>query len=380
MSVSLTKWCGEKSNMKVLVTGAKGFIGKHMTLLLKRKGHEVFEYDLDSTEEQLNEYINSAEFIVHLAGINRPLTPQEFYDGNANFTAKLVDLLKKSGKFTPIIMSSSIQAALDNDYGKSKKMGEDFLLNSNFPVYVYRLANVFGKWCRPNYNSAAATFCYNIAHDLEIQIRDREYVVHYNYVEDIVNEFLRVVELKEHKGEKEIQYVQPTYDCSLGKLADLLYYFKKEIESDRHLPLLHDEFELKLFKTFCDYLSEPGYTYNFAEDARGSFEELYKSKKWGQISDNVAYPGITKGGHYHTSKKEIFYTVIGESEIKQRNVKTNEMITDVVDGDHPHPVDIRVGYTHQIKNIGKINTHTIMWISEIYNPDTHDTYREDVEK
>ncbi|MBO5578431.1 MAG: NAD-dependent epimerase/dehydratase family protein [Bacilli bacterium] len=366
--------------MNVLVTGSNGFIGKHMCLLLKRKGHTVFEYDLGSTEDELRDYISKADFVIHLAGINRPLTTEEFYNGNTNFTKKVVDLIKESGKNTPIIMSSSIQASLDNDYGKSKKMGEDYLFSSGLPVYVYRLANAFGKWCRPNYNSACATFCYNIAHNLEIQIRDREYVVHFNYVTDIVEEFLRVVELKEHKGEKNILYVNPTYDCSLGKLADLLYYFKGEIESDRHLPIIHDEFELKLFKTFCDYLSEEGYTYNFAEDNRGSFEELYKSKKWGQISDNVAYPGITKGGHYHTYKKEIFYTVIGKSEIKQRNIKTNEMITDVVDGSHPNPINIRIGYTHQIKNIGDTNTHTIMWISEIYNPETHDTYREEVEK
>lgn len=366
--------------MNVLVTGSNGFIGKHMCLLLKRKGHTVFEYDLGSTEDELRDYISKADFVIHLAGINRPLTTEEFYDGNTNFTKKVVDLIKESGKNTPIIMSSSIQASLDNDYGKSKKMGEDYLFSSGLPVYVYRLANAFGKWCRPNYNSACATFCYNIAHNLDIQIRDREYVVHFNYVTDIVEEFLRVVELKEHNGEKNILYVNPTYDCSLGKLADLLYYFKGEIESDRHLPIIHDEFELKLFKTFCDYLSEEGYTYNFAEDNRGSFEELYKSKKWGQISDNVAYPGITKGGHYHTYKKEIFYTVIGKSEIKQRDIKTNEMITDVVDGSHPNPINIRVGYTHQIKNIGDTNTHTIMWISEIYNPETHDTYREEVEK
>ena len=366
--------------MNVLVTGSNGFIGKHMCLLLKRKGHTVFEYDLGSTEDELRDYISKADFVIHLAGINRPLTTEEFYNGNTNFTKKVVDLIKESGKNTPIIMSSSIQASLDNDYGKSKKMGEDYLFSSGLPVYVYRLANAFGKWCRPNYNSACATFCYNIAHNLEIQIRDREYVVHFNYVTDIVEEFLRVVELKEHNGEKNILYVNPTYDCSLGKLADLLYYFKGEIESDRHLPIIHDEFELKLFKTFCDYLSEEGYTYNFAEDNRGSFEELYKSKKWGQISDNVAYPGITKGGHYHTYKKEIFYTVIGKSEIKQRDIKTNEMITDVVDGSHPNPINIRVGYTHQIRNIGDTNTHTIMWISEIYNPETHDTYREEVEK
>ena len=366
--------------MNILVTGSNGFIGKHMCLHLNRHGFTVFPFDLDKNDDDLRNYISQADFIVHLAGINRPLTTEEFYNGNTNFTKKVVDLVKESKRNIPIIMSSSIQAALDNDYGKSKKMGEDYLLSSGLPVYVYRLANVFGKWCRPNYNSACATFCYNIANNLEISIRDREYVVHFNYVEDIVNEFIRVIKLEEHKGYKDILSVNPIYDCSLGKLADLLYYFKNEIESDRHLPLLYNEFELKLFKTFCDYLSEPGYTYNYAEDNRGSFEELYKSKKWGQISDNVAFPGITKGGHYHTYKKEIFYTVIGESEIKQRNIDNNDVIIDIVDGNHPHPVNIIPRYTHQIKNIGKENTHTIMWISEIYNPDTHDTYKEEVER
>ena len=364
--------------MKVLVTGAKGFIGKHMCLLLKRSGHDVFEYDLDSSLDELKEYVNNADFVIHLAGINRPLSIQEFYDGNANFTKRLIDLIIDSGKSIPVIMSSSIQASLDNDYGKSKKMGEDYLLNSGLPVYVYRLANAFGKWCRPNYNSACATFCYNIAHNLPIQIRDREYVVHFNYVEDICKTFLKDID-GDRKGNKEILYVYPTYDCSLGRLADLLYYFKNEIESDRHLPLLHDEFEFKLFKTFCDYLSDEGYSFNYAEDSRGSFEELYKSKKWGQISDNMAFPGITKGGHYHKYKKEIFYTVIGKSEIKQRNIDDNELIVDVVSGDNPNPINIRVGYTHQITNIGNINSHTVMWISEIYNPETHDTYKEQVE-
>ena len=365
--------------MKVLVTGANGFIGKHMCLNLSRKGYEVFKYDIDSIEEELVKYVKECDAVIHLAGINRPLTPEEFYDGNANFTKRLVDLLLNNKKNVPVIMSSSIQAALDNDYGKSKKMGENFLLSSGLPVYVYRLANVFGKWCRPNYNSACATFCYNIAHDLEIFVRDREYVVKFNYVDDICDTFIKALEGNK-LGSKDILYVRPTYECSLGKLADLLYYFKGEIESDRHLPLLHDEFELKLFKTFCDYLSDPGYSYNFAEDARGSFEELYKSKKWGQISDNVSYPGITKGGHYHKYKKEIFYTVIGECVIKQRDIVSNEMIVDRVRGNNPHPVNIRVGYTHQITNVGKNNSHTIMWISEIYNPDTHDTYREEVEK
>lgn len=365
--------------MKILVTGSNGFIGKHMCLHLSREGYDVLPYDLDKTEDDLNDYILEADFIIHLAGINRPLTIEEFYNGNTNFTKKLVDLIKENNRNVPIIMSSSIQASLDNDYGKSKKMGEDYLLNSNLPVYIYRLANVFGKWCKPNYNSACATFCYNIAHDLEISIRDREYVVHYNYVEDIVKEFIKVIK-GDHKGNKDILSVYPIYDCSLGHLADLLYYFKGEIESVRHLPLIHNEFELKLFKTFCDYLSDEGYTYNYAKDDRGSFEELYKSKKWGQISDNVAYPGIIKGGHYHKYKKEIFYTVIGKSEIIERNIYTNEILKYEVDGDNPQLVNMIPYYTHQIKNIGDKDSHTIMWISEIYNPDTHDTYREEVVK
>ncbi len=366
--------------MKVLVTGSNGFIGKHMCLHLKRCGLDVLSYDKDDKEEDLIKYLAECDFIVHLAGINRPLTPVEFYDGNTNFTKKIVDILKSLNRSVPLIMSSSIQAELDNDYGKSKKMSEDYLLSSGLPVYIYRLYNVFGKWCRPNYNSACATFCYNIAHGLDIQIRDREYVVHFNYIDDICDEFIKVILSEEHNGSKEIQYVHPIHDCSLGKLADLLYYFREEIESERHLPLIHNEFEFKLFKTFCDYLSDEGYSYNYAKDNRGWFEELYKSKRFGQISDNVSYPGIIKGGHYHTYKKEIFYTVIGECEIKQRDINSSEVIIDVVSGDKPNPINIRVGYTHQIKNIGKDLSHTIMWISEIYDDSTADTYREDVEK
>lgn len=366
--------------MKILVTGANGFIGKHMCQALERRGHEALKYDIDSTEKELINYIKSADFIVHLAGVNRPLTKEEFYDGNTNFTKKLVDLVKDYKSNAPIIMSSSIQAELDNDYGKSKKMGEDYLLSSNLPVYVYRLNNVFGKWCRPNYNSVTATFCYNIAHDLPIMVRDREYVINFNYVGDIVDEFIRVIEEKDYKGSTEILKVEPTYLCSLGKLADLLYSFKEAIESDRHLPLLNNEFEYKLFITMCDYMKDETRSYNYAKDARGYFEEIYKNEKYGQISINMAYPGITKGGHYHTYKKEIFYTVIGESEIKQRDIKTNDIIFDKVNGKDPQLINIRVGYTHQIKNVGDKNSYTLMWISEIYNDATADTYREEVDK
>ena len=362
----------------ILVTGSAGFIGKHVTKKLQQLGYEVLTFDRDNSEKELVSAMEKADFVIHLAGINRPLTVEEFYDGNANFTKKIVDIIKSLNKHIPIILSSSIQAELDNDYGKSKKMGEDFLFSSGLPVYVYRLANVFGKWCKPNYNSAAATFCYNIAHDLPIQIRDREYVVKYNYIDDIVEEFVSKIEKTE--GSNEILYVSPTYPCSLGKLADLLTYYKQEVESDRHLPLLHDEFELKLFKTFLDYLSEEGNTYNFAADSRGSFEELYKSKKYGQISENMSYPGITKGGHYHKYKKEIFYTVEGTCEIIQQHIENGETIRNVVNGNKPEPVDIIPYYTHEITNVGDKNSKTIMWISEIYNPETHDTYRQEIKK
>lgn len=364
--------------MKILVTGANGFIGKHTVLALQKAKYDVLAYDITNTEEDLVNYVNEADFVIHLAGINRPLTVEEFYDGNTNFTKKLVDLVKQSKKNTPIIMSSSIQAALDNDYGKSKKMGEDYLLNSELPVYVFRLANVFGKWCRPNYNSAAATFMYNIAHDLPIEIRDRSYVVHYNYVTDIVITFLKCVN-NEIKPSKEILSVAPVHDCSLGKLADLLNYFKSSVESNEHLPLIHDDFELKLFVSFMDYLSDEGYKFNYAEDDRGSFEEIYKSKKYGQISLNRSYPGITKGGHYHTYKNEIFMTVVGDCVTRLRKIGTSEILEYKQHGLDSTKVVITPNYTHDIKNVGEGISTTIMWISEVYSDETPDTFRENVD-
>lgn len=366
--------------MNILVTGSNGFIGKHVVSNLSRLGHKCFCYDISSTIEELYSYVKDADFIIHLAGINRPLTKEEFYDGNANLTKRLIDIIKEHNKNIPIIFTSSIQASLDNDYGKSKKMGEDYLFSSGLPVYIFRLSNVFGKWCRPNYNSVAATFCYNIANNLPIQIRDKEYVVCFNYIDDIVNEFITIINEKEHLGSKSILYIGITHECSLGRLASLLYYFKSEVESIRHLPILKDEFEYKLFKTFLSYLTSDKYTYNYSFDNRGSFEELYKSKEYGQISDNMSYPNITKGGHYHKYKKEIFYTVIGECEIIQRNINTNEMIKDVVSSFNPKFIEINPLYTHNIRNIGEGCSHTIMWISEIYDETTHDTYREEVIK
>jgi len=364
--------------MKILVTGAKGFIGKHMCKALKEAGHEVFEYDLDNKEDELTSYIKDAEFVVHLAGINRPLSVEEFYNGNTNFTKKLLDFLGIFKKKVPIIMSSSTQAALENDYGKSKKMAEDLLLNSGLPVYVFRLANVFGKWCKPNYNSAAATFMYNIAHDLPIEIRDPNYVVHYNYVDDIVDTFKECIK-GNIKPSKEILSVSPIHDCSLGNLASLLRGFKKSVESEEHLPTLHSPFEVKLFISFLDYLKDDSYSYNFVEDQRGSFEEIYKNEKYGQISVNSAFPGITKGGHYHTYKNEIFMTVIGDCVTRLRKIGSTEIVEYRQEGSKSVKVNITPYHTHDITNIGKVNSATLMWISEVYSDKTPDTFREDVD-
>mgnify|MGYP003311115332 CR=1 FL=1 len=364
--------------MKVLVTGANGFIGKHMVLALKKAGHSVLSYDIDNSESDLINFVNEADYIIHLAGVNRPLTVEEFYDGNTNFTKKLVDLVIKSKRNTPIIMSSSIQAALNNDYGESKKMAEDLLFKSGLPVYVFRLANVFGKWCRPNYNSAAATFMYNIAKGLPIEIRDPNYVVHYNYVEDIVNTFVRCID-GEIKASEDVLSVSPVHDCSLGELARLLNEFKSVVESDEHLPTIHNDFEYKLFVSFLDYLKDESYTYNFAEDQRGSFEEIYKNNKYGQISLNKSYPGITKGGHYHTYKNEIFMTVEGTCVTRLREIGTTEIKEYPQEGSKSVKVHIEPNYTHDIKNVGDTISTTIMWISEVYSDKTPDTFKEDVD-
>ncbi|MBO5527961.1 MAG: NAD-dependent epimerase/dehydratase family protein [Bacilli bacterium] len=364
--------------MKLLITGAKGFMGRHVAIHAQRHGHDVFGFDLDSSDDDLKSYVQQADAIIHLAGVNRPSETREFYVSNVLLTQHLIELVQTCHPTIPVIFASSIQADLDNDYGKSKKQAEALLRTRLGNAYIYRLTNTFGKWCRPNYNSVCATFCHNIAKGLPISIRDENYVVHFNYVEDVAEDFLRVLEGGAPQiGEDGFFHVDPIYGCSLGHLAELLSYFKGEVESPRHLPLLHDEFELKLFKTFCDYLSEPGYSYNYAADGRGSFEEFYKSNKWGQISENIAFPGITKGGHYHSYKKEIFYTVLGECLITQRNPKTGELIKNHVCGRKPELIDIRVGFTHEITNVGQSDSHTVMWISEPYNPDSPDTYKDD---
>lgn len=364
--------------MKILLTGSKGFIGKHLSFWLLRQGFEILGLDLDNSNE-LPLLLNQADFIIHLAGVNRPQNNSTFYEGNYDFTREIVDLLKQNNKNTPLIFASSTQATLDNDYGKSKRLAEQCLFESGLPVYVYRLANVFGKWCKPNYNSVCATYCYNIAHNLPIQIRDPNYVVHFNYVDDVSQEFLRII--KNHfPFSNSVLFVEPIYDCTLGHLAELINYFKETIESTYRLPDIHDEFELKLFETFCDYFSDEGFSFNFVQDNLGSFKEIYKSSKYGQISVNEAFPKVRKGGHYHTFKNELFMTVVGKTKTRLRKVDSNIITEYISEETDMTRITINPGYTHDITNIGDKTSKTLIWISEIFNDDSADTMKEDVDK
>lgn len=365
--------------MKVLLTGANGFIGKNMFLFLTNEHHEVFCYDIDNTVDELEFFIKQSDAVIHLAGINRPLTSEEFYNGNTNFTKQLVDLIVKyNKKDIPFVMSSSIQASLDNDYGKSKLLAESYVLQSGINARIYRLANVFGKWCRPNYNSAVSTFCYNIAHDLPIEIRDKSYIVHFNYIDDICETFLKEILTKE-VDKVDYKLLEPTYDCSLGHLADLLYSFKKS-RNNIVAPSYKNEFEKKLYSTYLSYLPKDKFSYDLLthEDSRGSFTEFIKTDYQGQVSVNVAHPGITKGNHYHHTKNEKFLTVSGKCSIKFRKVGTSEVIEYIVSGDKLQVVDIPCGYTHNITNIGDNDSVTIMWANEPFDKDKPDTFFEEV--
>ena len=370
--------------MKVLVTGSDGFIGKNLCLELKNKGYEVLKYDLDVPFEQLKEFVFIADYIIHLAGINRPLSKEEFYEGNTDFSLKLINLIKESKRIIPVIFSSSTQAELENDYGKSKKQAEDlffaFMEENKNPVMTYRLANVFGKWCRPNYNSVVATFCYNIANNLPIEIRDENYDVRLVYVDDVVKEFIKRINEPLVALNKDIVEVYPIEVISLGELAKKIRDFKK-IRETFYTPKFESDFDRKLYATFLSYYPIDNFAYDLKMnvDNRGSFTEVIKTLADGQVSVNISKPGITKGNHYHHSKNEKFIVVSGQCEIKFRKIGTKETFAYKVNGEKIQAVDIPPGYTHSIKNIGNTDSVTIMWASEVFDADNPDTYYEEVE-
>lgn len=366
--------------MKILVTGAKGFIGKNLVLELKNRGYEsVYEYDFDSTPEQLDAYAKDCEFVFHLAGVNRPEKESEFMEGNFGFTSDLLNLLKKYNNKAPVLITSSIQALQDNPYGKSKKAGEELLLRysgvSGAPVYVYRLQNVFGKWCRPNYNSVVATFCHNIAHDIPIVINDPERIMEFVYIDDVVATFLSAMERRETPAKDGLYYVMAVHVIKLGELAELIGSFRKS-RGSLMIPDLSESLTRKLYSTYLSYLPEDQLSYplKMNEDHRGSFTEFVKSPDRGQVSVNVSKPGITKGNHWHHTKNEKFLVVSGEGVIRFRKVNGDKILEYKVSGSKLEVVDIPPGYTHNISNTGESDLVTIMWANEAFDPERPDTY------
>jgi len=365
--------------MNILVTGAKGFIGKNLIVELKNRGYkDIFEFDIDTDKYLLDTYTRECEFVFHLAGVNRPKNEEEFMKGNYGFTSELLELLKKHKNSSPILITSSIQAAKDNPYGRSKKAGEDLIFaygkEANVKVLVYRLPNVFGKWCRPNYNSAVATFCHNIAHDLPITVNDPNVVMNLVYIDDVVEEFIRALNGKENRV-GEFCEVPTVHTITLGEIVELIYSFKKSRE-ERSIPNMNDEFTKKLYSTYLSYLPKDKFNYELKMniDNRGSFTEFIRTIDRGQISVNISKPGITKGNHWHHTKNEKFLVVSGKGVIRFRKIDSDEVIEYYVSGEKLEVVDIPPGYTHNIENLGDTDMVTIMWANEPFNPEKPDTY------
>ncbi len=382
--------------MRVLVTGAKGFVGRNLCLALSRmEDVELLRYDLGNTPEELAEWAGTCDFVFHLAGVNRPKDPAEFATGNTGFTEELLALLER--RPVPVLLSSSIQAALDNPYGVSKRAAEDAVRaygeRTGAAVFVYRLANVFGKWCRPNYNSAVATWCHNRARGLDIQVRDRAATVTLVYIDDVVESlvgslFLATKNTKSTKVSEEPQNtrngflsVEPSYTKTLGEIVDLIETFVEEPKT-LDVPDQRDGFAKKLYATYLSYLPEDQFAYPLTMhcDNRGSFTEILHTAERGQVSVNVSHPGIVKGQHWHHTKHEKFLVVSGEGAIRFRKMDdpAAQVITYHVSGAKLEVVRIPPGYTHNIENLGTTDMVTVMWANEVFDPQRPDTFREEV--
>lgn len=365
--------------MKILVTGSKGFVGKNLVAELKNRGYsEIFEYHRESKPEELNQYTKECDFVFHLAGVNRPNDEKEFMEGNFGFTSELLDLLKKNNNRAPILITSSIQAAIDNPYGRSKKAGENLLFNyskeTGTNVLVYRLPNLFGKWSRPNYNSAVATFCNNIANDLSIQVNDPNVVMNLVYIDDLLNEFINALNGNESR-DNDFCYVEPIYRIKLGDIVDLIKSFKSS-RTDLSIPDMSDLFIKKLYSTYLSYLPKDEFSYSLKMnvDDRGSFTEFIKTSERGQVSINISKPGITKGNHWHHTKNEKFLVVSGKGVLQFRKIDSDEIIEYYVSSEKLEVVDIPPGYTHNIINLGETDMVTVMWANEPFDPNKPDTY------
>jgi UDP-2-acetamido-2,6-beta-L-arabino-hexul-4-ose reductase len=401
--------------MKILVTGAKGFVGRNLCANLRniKEGFdrtrpsleidEIFEYDLDSRPAELEEWCREANFVFNLAGVNRPKDPQEFMKGNFGFASTLLDTLKKHGNNCPIMLSSSQQASLtgrfgDSEYGRSKKAGEelffDYSKETGAKVLVYRFPNLFGKWCRPNYNSAVATFCNNIANDLPIKVNDPKVELELLYIDDLVTEMMDAMEGKEHHCEFDGLEVLPsalgrycyapvTHKATLGEIVDLLHTFHDQPQTLVMPEIPNGSFAKKLYSTYLSYLPKDkvAFPLKMNTDDRGSFTELLKTQNCGQFSVNISKPGITKGEHWHNTKWEFFIVVSGHALIQERKIGTNEVMEFEVSGDKIEAVHMLPGYTHNIINLSETeNLITVMWANEQFDPSHPDTFHEKVSK
>ena len=396
--------------MNILVTGAKGFVGRNLCASLKNilggkdrtrpglKIDEVFEYDLDTPPEQLDIFCSKADFVFNLAGVNRPKNAEEFMQGNFDFANTLLDTLKKHGNTCPVMLSSSIQATCigryDSEYGRSKRAGEELFFQyqaeTGAKVLVYRFPNLFGKWCRPNYNSVIATFCNNIANDSPIQINDRSTQLELLYIDDLVAEMLDALEGREHRcsfdGVKTVLCdtgcycaAPVTYYVTLGEIVDWLERFKAQPQT-LYMPAIPDNsFEKKLYSTYLSYLPKEkvAFPLKMNVDARGSFTEIMKTAECGQFSVNISKPGVTKGQHWHHTKWEFFIVVAGHGLIQERKIDTDEVLEFEVSGNNIQAIHMLPGYTHNIINLSETeNLVTVMWANESFDPQHPDTFGE----
>ncbi len=368
--------------MKVLVTGAKGFVGRNLVWELKNRGFSgIYEYDVDTESSLLGRFTEDCGFVFHLAGVNRTDNDSEFYEGNRDFTRRLIDSLIKNNNRSPVLLTSSIKAGEDSEYGKSKKAGEDELFKYSkeygVKVLVYRLPNLFGKWCRPNYNSVVATFCHNIANGLPIDIRNAETVIPLVYIDDLLEEFINALRGNETKDGGYCS-VPVSYKISLGRLAELLYSFRDSRQS-LITPDTADGLTKKLYSTYISYLPKGGLSYplNVKANERGCFAEFLKNNA-GQVSINVTKPGVTKGSHWHHTKTEKFLVVSGESVVRLRNIATDELSEYHVSGKKLEVIDIPAGYAHSLTNIGEEDMIAVIWANEVFDPERSDTYYSEV--
>ena len=400
--------------MKILVTGAKGFVGRNLCAQLnnikegKAKCYgnlvvdEVFEYDIDSTPEELESYCRESDFVFNLAGVNRPQNTEEFMQGNFGFASTLLDTLKNFGNRCPVMLSSSIQATLigryaEGDYGKSKKAGEELFFDygkeTGAKVLVYRFPNLFGKWCRPNYNSAVATFCNNIANDLPIQVNNPATELELLYIDDLVDEMIAALKGEEHhcefdgvetvlKADGRYCAVPVSHKATLGEIVGLLHRFHEQPQTLVVPEIPENSFAKKLYSTYLSYLPKDKVKFplKMNVDSRGSFTELLKTCNCGQVSINISKPGITKGQHWHNSKWEFFIVVSGHGLIQERKIGTDEVLNFEVSGDNIEAIHMLPGYTHNIINLSETeNLVTVMWANEAFDPNRPDTYFEPVE-